>query len=426
MDVVRDALLRETGLYTEFQVSSPTNGPLSMEPFTQRWGDASSFDYGDTHFYQYDLDCANVTQFPRARFVSEFGFQSFPSLIGWRAISQPGDWAYNSSLSLFRQHHDDGQQQMEGQVRLYFAFPNASDSTQLFDDTIYATQLTQSMCYGMEIQHWRRIRNESPGRTNGAIYWQLQDVWQGQSWASIEWGGRWKPVLYAVQQAFQPSLISAYVEPLGDPHAVIYAYAVSDLQSEQYGELRMSVRQWTTGSEVASRSVAFSVPALYSKRVDNVTLDALLADSNQGACDVPADCFVQLQWWDASGRLVSSHDLLLDRLMHAPLADPRVQLTALSSSGGDDGEPVTPASRRHPRVAPALVRSVRVNVSCTAPAAWLFVETETAGYWNTNAFHLLPSNAPLTLTFTGYDEFDAAAMQSTLRARSLWDITHRG
>ena len=48
--VIRDAVLRETGLYTEFQVSSPTNGPLSLEPFTQRWGDPSSFDYGDTHW----------------------------------------------------------------------------------------------------------------------------------------------------------------------------------------------------------------------------------------------------------------------------------------------------------------------------------------------------------------------------------------
>ena len=422
VDVIRDALLRETGLYTEFQVSSPTNGPLALEPFTQRWGDASSFDYGDTHWYIYDADCANVTQFPRARFVSEFGFQSFPSFITWRSISESGDWSYNSDLSLFRQHHDDGQEQMEGQVRRYFDWPNATDATKLFDDTIYATQLAQAFCYGMEIQHWRRIRNESPGRTMGAIYWQLQDVWQGQSWSSIEWGGRWKPVLYSIQQAFQPNLISAYVEPLGDPHAALFVYAVSESQSEQQGQLHLSVRQWVSGAEVAASTVAFAVSALHSQIVLNVTLDTLLTAAPT-VCSSPADCFVRLQWRDAANALVSSHDLLLDRLMSAPLTNPHVQLAVLQPATDTD-DFIAAGDYRHqsPRARP--VRSVRVNVSCSAPAAWLFVETETAGYWDANAFHLLPDDA-MTLTFTGYDEFDAAGMKSTLRVRSLWDITHR-
>ena len=251
---------------------------------------------------------------------------------------------------------------------------------------------------------------------------QLQDVWQGQSWASIEWGGRWKPVLYTIQQAFSPNLISAFVEPLGDPRSAVYIYAISETQSEQRGEVQLSVRHWATGAEVAVRTTAFTVPALQSQRVLNTTLDTLLAGA-PGTCEVPANCFVRLQWRDATKALVSAHDLLLDRLMAAPLRDPRVQLKVLPPTTGADE--VVAGGHRHVRAAPAPVRSVRVNVSCSAPAAWLFVETETAGYWDTNAVHLLP-DAPLTMTFTGYDEFDAAEMQSTLSSRSLWDITHRG
>ena len=422
VDVIRDAVLRETGQYTEFQVSSPTNGPLALEPFTQRWGDPSSFEYGDTHWYVYDADCANVTQFPRARFVSEFGFQSFPSFLTWRTISDSSDWSFNSDLSLFRQHHDDGQEQMEYQVRRYFNWPNATDSTQQFDDTIYTTQLAQAFCYGMEIQHWRRIRNESPGRTMGAIYWQLQDVWQGQSWASIEWGGRWKPVLYTIQQAFQPNLISAYVEPLGDPYATVFVYAVSEVQREQRGKLQVSVRHWATGAEVASETAALTVPALQSRMVFNITLNTLLTAA-PASCSSPADCFVRLYWRDETNALVSSHDLLLDRLMFAPLVDPHVQLTVLQTDG--QAEVLSAVGHRHPRAAATLASSVSVNVSCSAPAAWLFVETETAGYWDTNTFHLLPDQ-PKILTFTGYEEFDASEMQSSLTSRSLWDITHRG
>ena len=117
--------------------------------------------------------------------------------------------------------------------------------------------------------------------------------------------------------------------------------------------------------------------------------------------------------------------------MYAPLTHPRVQLTMLDAAGAavevEDAEAAAAggAAHRHARVAaPSLVRSVRVNVSCSAPAAWLFVETETAGYWDANALHLLP-DAPLTLLFTGYDAFDAAEMQRSLTARSLWDLTHR-
>jgi beta-mannosidase len=26
----------------------------------------------------------------------------------------------------------------------------------------------------------------------GALYWQLNDIWQAPTWASIEFGGKWK------------------------------------------------------------------------------------------------------------------------------------------------------------------------------------------------------------------------------------------
>lgn len=35
--------------------------------------------YGDTHFYSYLLDCWDWRTFPRTRFASEYGFQSWPS-----------------------------------------------------------------------------------------------------------------------------------------------------------------------------------------------------------------------------------------------------------------------------------------------------------------------------------------------------------
>jgi beta-mannosidase len=51
LDTVRDQLLLEAPGVMPFVASSPTRGPLSQHPFTQRWGEATSNDYGDIHFY---------------------------------------------------------------------------------------------------------------------------------------------------------------------------------------------------------------------------------------------------------------------------------------------------------------------------------------------------------------------------------------
>lgn len=61
------------------------------------------FSYGDVHFYAYDKDCMDPSTYPRAKFVSEHGFQSMPS---WHAISprtaEP-DWDPTSLGTRYRQ-----------------------------------------------------------------------------------------------------------------------------------------------------------------------------------------------------------------------------------------------------------------------------------------------------------------------------------
>lgn len=62
-----------------FIVSSPTNGKESEK---EGWVAHDPYDpqNGDTHYYNYTRDCWNWNEFPRTRFASEFGFQSWPSL----------------------------------------------------------------------------------------------------------------------------------------------------------------------------------------------------------------------------------------------------------------------------------------------------------------------------------------------------------
>lgn len=61
-----------------FIASSPTNG---LESVKEGWISQNPYDthYGDTHFYDYSSDCWNWTVYPKTRFASEYGFQSWPS-----------------------------------------------------------------------------------------------------------------------------------------------------------------------------------------------------------------------------------------------------------------------------------------------------------------------------------------------------------
>ncbi|NXY48253.1 MANBA mannosidase, partial [Ceuthmochares aereus] len=61
-----------------FITSSPTNG---LESVREGWLSQNPYDthYGDTHFYDYSSDCWNWTVYPKTRFASEYGFQSWPS-----------------------------------------------------------------------------------------------------------------------------------------------------------------------------------------------------------------------------------------------------------------------------------------------------------------------------------------------------------
>lgn len=50
-------------------------------------------------------------------------------------------------------------------------------------------QISQAMGTKTETEKYRRDRNKltnkNEGRTMGAMYWQLNDVWQAPSWSSI-------------------------------------------------------------------------------------------------------------------------------------------------------------------------------------------------------------------------------------------------
>ena len=68
-----------------------------------RWGlDASDPRWGDGHYYDYTGDCLDTRVYPRSKFVSEFGFQSYPSFNVLKNVTAAEDRSYTSSMMNYR------------------------------------------------------------------------------------------------------------------------------------------------------------------------------------------------------------------------------------------------------------------------------------------------------------------------------------
>lgn len=107
------------------------------------------------------------------------------------------DWSLFSELAEKRQRHPLGNIELPFQIITHLESPNLADygTPEGFQEFIYLSQITQAEELRTETEVYRRgmgkIDNETgAGKTMGALYWQLNDIWPGASWTSLDHGGR--------------------------------------------------------------------------------------------------------------------------------------------------------------------------------------------------------------------------------------------
>lgn len=195
--------------------SSPSNGLMTgNQPYSiSRLPNDNKF--GDVHHYDYISDSFDWTTYPSTRFASEYGFQSYPSFSALAMISIPADWKFPLTNNiLHRQHRLTGEVEIRHQIRMHFREPSSGGIDKL-KTFIYLSQLTQAIAIKTETEFYRRnrfIADNGLGKTMGALYWQLNDVWAAPSWSSIEIGGKWKPLHYFARRFFFPIQVVPYIQ----------------------------------------------------------------------------------------------------------------------------------------------------------------------------------------------------------------------
>ena len=178
--------------------SSPSSGGSFDNPWDENRGDCHYWDVW--HGLKPFTDYRNYL----FRYVSEFGFQSFPCMATIEGFTLPED---RNVFSYVMEKHQRNAS-ANGRIAAYLSQTYLYPST--LDGFVYASQLLQAQAMQYGVEHWRRNRNDC--RCMGAVVWQLNDCWPVVSWSSIDYFGRWKALHYYEKRFFAPVLISCHEE----------------------------------------------------------------------------------------------------------------------------------------------------------------------------------------------------------------------
>ncbi|XP_076384002.1 beta-mannosidase [Megalopta genalis] len=199
-----------------FVISSPSNG-LYTEQYNYTGENPYSNYYGDVHYYNYIYNGWNMHQYPLTRFASEYGFQSLPSIYTILPVIETiADLNINSDFMMHRQHLPLGTLYMIGLISKNFQIPEVQNRVIDFVNFIYLSQINQAVSVKVQTEFYRQsmstLNELSEGRTMGALYWQLNDVWQAPSWSSIDFNGKWKILHYYAVDFFAPIIVTYYIQ----------------------------------------------------------------------------------------------------------------------------------------------------------------------------------------------------------------------
>lgn len=190
-------VLEEYDPETFYWPASPSSGGAFDEP--------NSPDRGDVHYWDVWHGNKPFSDYRRYyfRYLSEFGFQSFPSKKTIETFTDdPKDMNIFSYIMEKHQRQFSANGKIMNYLQQTYLYPTD------FGTLLYASQLLQADAVRYGIEHFRRNR----GRCMGAIVWQLNDCWPVVSWASIDYCGRWKALHYAEKRSFAPLMISCEEE----------------------------------------------------------------------------------------------------------------------------------------------------------------------------------------------------------------------
>ena len=224
---------------------------------------------GDAHYWGvwHGRDSIGHYNVERARFFSEYGFQSFPEFESVKLYApQKRDWNINSEVMMAHQRAGSYANNL---IRDYM--DNEFRTPDNFEHFLYVGMILQGDAIKTAMEAHRR---DMP-YCMGTLYWQHNDCWPVASWAARDYYGRWKAQQYFARQAYRDILVSPIVKD-----DVLRVSLVSDRRTDVKG--RFTITALTLdGKKLAQVSRKVTAKALTSQVIFSSALGKLLKGSKR-------------------------------------------------------------------------------------------------------------------------------------------------
>jgi beta-mannosidase len=288
---------------------------------------------GDMHYWavwhQQAPAMDYTKQFPR--FMSEYGFQSFPEMRTIRAFAEPSDFDIHSVTMQSHQKNNGGNDRILTYMLREYREPKN------FESYVYLSEVQQAEVIKIGAEHLRRQRP----RVMGSLYWQLNDCWPVASWASIDYYGRWKALQYYAKKFYDDTIVSPFAHD-----GKIDVYVVADNLQPQTGTIHTRLLDFS-GKVLAEQTKDVQIAAQSSAIAFTLDQKEFLATAD------PTKSFLVFDL-DVAGKRVSRNTIFFGAMhdLDLPVA-PKID-AAIAKAADGSGYIVTLKS-------PVLARSAYIT-----------------------------------------------------------------
>ena len=226
--------------------------------------------HGDAHYWGvwHGRDSIGHYNVEKARFFSEYGFQSFPEFESVKIYApEERDWSINSEVMMAHQRAGSYannliKEYMDEEFRTPEDFPSFR----------YVGSILQGDAIKTAVEAHRR---DMP-HCMGTLVWQHNDCWPVASWAGRDYYGRWKAQQYYSKAAYDDILVSPVV--INDTLTV---NIVTDRRTPAKGKFTITAMT-LDGKPFMTKSFDYTAKPLTSTEVFSSKVADLLDGRNRG------------------------------------------------------------------------------------------------------------------------------------------------
>ncbi|WP_212002167.1 glycoside hydrolase family 2 protein [Chitinophaga sp. HK235] len=346
------------------------------------WGKKEDFTKGDNHYWGvwHGMEWFEAFNTHIPRFMSEYGFQSFPEMATIDSFATKADYdIFSNVMQAHQKSPAKGNTAIKTYMLHYYRAPKD------FPSFVYLSQVLQAEGMKVAIEAHRRAMPYCMG----TLYWQLNDCWPGPSWSGRDYYGRWKALQYYVKDAFSPLLVSGLVE-----NKQLGVWLVSDENKDKKGDLELIATD-LSGHPLWQQTLKnISIKANTSSKVFAVDTAAILKGRN------PAEviCYAQLRIDD---KIIKRNIFYFVSAKEMALEEPSVAVTFGKQPVQDNVLYMTVKAEK-------LARNVYLQLDNATPEE----------RFEENYFDLLPGE---NKTIRIYTKRNPAAIRAALKVTSLVD-----